>query len=194
MVEDPFPRECQTAKVGAPPVKQRLQIWVWVVAVLGLVLLATLWFLIRRGEIDQGEIGQGEGPLLLCPVADGVVKDNFGAPRADHAHKGDDILADWGAPVLATFKGRVYYSQSSGGLIVTLKAPDGSFIVGKHLSATTGKRRVQAGDTIGYVGELKTPGSLPHLHFEWHPGGGRAVDPSPYLSEVCSSTQATLAP
>ena len=167
--------------MGTPPVKRRLPIWVRVAAVLGLVLLPAVWFL-----TDQGG---GEGPLLLCPVADGIVRDNFGAPRAGHTHYGSDILTDWGEPVLATFAGTVYNSQTHGGLIVKLEAPDGSFSVGKHLSATTVERPVQAGDVIGYVGILDSPRARPHLHFEWHPDGGPAVDPFPYLSEVCPNTQ-----
>lgn len=147
---------------------------------MGLVLSAILWFSRSRGEVAN--------PLSLCPVAGGIVKDNFGAPRSDHTHYGDDIYADLGAPVLATFGGTTSNSQSAGGLIVTLTAPDGSFTVGKHLSGSTPPRQVRAGDVIGYVGKLKVVGALPHLHFEWHPGGGPAVDPFPYLHQVCPRT------
>lgn len=173
--------------MGTLPDRRTIAIRMRVAAFLGLALLPALLSVNGQGGIGRG--GRGESPFSLCPVANGVVKDNFGAPRAGHTHYGDDILADWGEPVLATFDGTVYNSQTAGGLIVELEAPDGSFTVGKHLSATTTEGPVQSGDIIGYVGTLKSARALPHLHFEWHPGGGPAVDPFPYLSEVCADTR-----
>ena len=160
------------AKRGSP-----IRALVAAALVLVLAMALALWF-----SRDEGQVTD---PFSLCPVAGGIVKDNFGAPRSDHTHLGDDIRADQGAPVRATFAGTVSNSQSAGGLIVTLEASDGSFTVGKHLSATTAERQVQAGEIIGYVGTLNAARALPHLHFEWHPDGGPAVDPFPYLSEVC---------
>jgi len=169
--------------MSTPPAQQRHPRLARVAVVAGLVLVLALAYVIRRDEIGQGK-SQAD-PLAICPVANGLVKDNFGAPRSDHTHYGDDILAPWGEPVLATFAGWISNAQTTGGLIVTLTAPGGSFTVGKHLSAVTPEREVKTGDVIGYVGRLDVPGSLPHLHFEWHPGGGPAVDPYPYVSEVC---------
>ncbi len=155
-------------------------------AALGVGGLAGVW-LLNAGHDDTA---RDEGnPLAICPVVGGAVKDNFGRPRSDHTHYGNDIYADFGTPVRATLDGTVSDSRTVGGSIVTLVAPDGSFTVGKHLSETTGEGRVRTGDVIGYVGKLNVPGARPHLHFEWHPGGGPAVDPFPYLSELCPRTR-----
>ena len=52
-----------------------------------------------------------------------------------------------------------------------------------HLSSYGAGGHVSAGTVIGYVGATGT--TVNHLHFEYHPSGGAAVDPYAALVAVC---------
>jgi len=131
-------------------------------------------------------------PLRVFPVADppgATFTDDWMAPRTNpdgttRSHKGNDLFAPDGTPVLAPDDGNVRYATDPiGGQSFYLKADDGTTYYGTHLSAYEGgARRVGAGETIAYVGHGgNAAGTPPHLHFEVHPGGGAAIDPFPEL-------------
>jgi peptidoglycan hydrolase CwlO-like protein len=132
----------------------------------------------------------GPGPLQTCPV-DGPVaySDDFGAPRYGggyHTHQGNDMFAPSGTPIVAPFPGTASDSSNTlGGLAVTVSG-GGGFVYNAHMSRIGQLGSVSTGDVIGYVGDSgDAQGTSPHDHFEWHPGGGGAVDPYPYLNQVC---------
>ncbi len=101
-------------------------------------------------------------------------------------HQGVDIIAKAGTPVYAATAGRVLRSQGSlAGNQVKLVAGDGTYFIYAHLSAyddgAPHGAPVSAGTVIGYVGRTGNT-SVNHLHFEVHPNGGTAVDPTPVVA------------
>jgi peptidoglycan LD-endopeptidase LytH len=129
--------------------------------------------------------------IWKCPVQGPVsFTDSWGAPRSGgRTHKGTDMMAAAGTPTVAPVSGRVEHRGSSlGGLSWWVYGDDGNEYYGTHLSAyeNVGAGHVERGTVIGYVGSSgNASASAPHLHFEYHPGGGAAIDPYPRLVEVC---------
>ena len=125
--------------------------------------------------------------------------DTWQAPRSGgRHHEGVDIIAKSGTPIYAVTNGtitRVFLDHpgSLGGNAVRLTASDGTYFHYAHLSAFADGAAlgatVVAGQVIGYVGSTGSSSS-PHLHFEYHPGGG--VASNPYLVvkplDACKST------
>ena len=77
-----------------------------------------------------------------------------------------------------------------GGITLYMFGDDGNEYYYAHLQGyANGVRvgmRVAAGDLIAYNGSSgNASASAPHLHFEVHPGGGRAVNPYPYAARAC---------
>jgi murein DD-endopeptidase MepM/ murein hydrolase activator NlpD len=91
------------------------------------------------------------------------------------------MLAPSGTPIYAVANGIVNFKQNTlGGNAVSLTADNGNRYYYAHLSRYAGaNRRVVQGEVIGYNGDTGNATGVPHLHFEIHPGGGLAVNPTP---------------
>jgi murein DD-endopeptidase MepM/ murein hydrolase activator NlpD len=123
----------------------------------------------------------------LFPVAgENRFVDSWGAPRSGgRRHKGTDIMASTGTPVVATRDGVVTSKRGGlGGLTIWLEADNGVCYYYAHLdSVTVPAGSVKAGDVIGTVGHTgNASASAPHLHFEVHMPS--AVNPYPLLLEM----------
>ena len=140
-------------------------------------------------------------PTTVAPPADLVLAarpvqppctytDTFGAPRdGGRVHLGIDILAAEGNQVYAAVAGVVTKTYSADTAPLTgnglrFTEPDGTYFFYGHLSALAPGiavgTSVAAGQLVGYVGHTGNA-TVPHLHFEVHPGGGDAIDAYPIL-------------
>jgi murein DD-endopeptidase MepM/ murein hydrolase activator NlpD len=129
------------------------------------------------------------GSGMACPVAGAVsFVDSWGAPRDGHVHRGVDMMAAAGTPVVAIVSGTISlseYGESSGNWIV-LSGSDGNAYWYMHNQENlVSGGSVSAGQQIARVGDTGNAAGTPHLHFEYHPGGGAATNPYPLVSSIC---------
>lgn len=147
-----------------------------------------LRFLDLAGGTSSGRSRRGARGFV-CPVAGGAaVSNDFGAPRRGGPHAGNDIHAPHGARVVAVLPSRVVKTPTGGwvGIGITIRDALGNEWLYAHLSS----RNVGVGDTLVAgqgIGRVGCTGhcSGPHLHFEYHPGGGGPRDPYRILSKAC---------
>jgi hypothetical protein len=148
-------------------------------------------------------------PTLIFPVAGPTTySDDFGQARPGGPHQGNDILATKKTPVVAVEAGKIEFwtTSASAGCMLYLYGVSGTMYEYIHLNNDVTMRndnrgkcvagtayapslkngaKVTAGQMIAYVGDSGDANGLhAHLHFEVHPGGGKAVSPYPYLQSA----------
>jgi Peptidase family M23 len=161
---------------------------------------AALLILLASG-IFAGTAGAAVPRLIFPVVAKVSYQDDFGDPRWQGSHEGNDLMAARRSPVVAVEPGRVvkYTSSRAAGCMLYLYGRSGTSYMYIHLNndktlrndnqggckngiayapGLQSNQQVQGGQLIGYVGDSgDANGIAPHLHFELHPNGGRAVSP-----------------
>jgi Peptidase family M23 len=148
-------------------------------------------------------------PQLIFPVVgQATLTDDYGDPRGQGRHEGNDIMSVWRAPAVAVEDGTVKFHTTSwrAGCMLYLEGDSGTEYLYVHLNNDLTARndnrgkcapgvayarglksgaRVAAGEQVGYVGDSgDANGIQPHLHFEVHPNGGRSVNPLPHLKRA----------
>lgn len=142
-------------------------------------------------EVAGAAAGQVSTGATVCPVAGSTVFVNdWGAPRSGgRTHKGNDLLAAMGTPLVAVVAGTIQWDLDTlGGVGVWLRGDDGVGYYYAHLSRWEGDapRRVERGDVIGYVGDTgNAKGGPPHLHFGMRAPSGEMVNPYPTMRVLC---------
>lgn len=109
----------------------------------------------------------------------------YGAPRGSRPHKGQDLSASSGTPLVAVTSGRVSqvrYQAGGAGYYVVVQGDDRIDYVYMHMRESASRfvspgQRVRTGQQVGRVGSTGAS-SGPHLHFEmwtahWFAGGDR---------------------
>lgn len=140
------------------------------------------------GSPSSSGASSSSGMLSYCPVSGAVsFIDSWGFPRSGgRRHKGVDMMARTGTPIVAPVAGSVTHrSNSVGGRSFYLNGNDGNSYYGTHMSGYGESGSVSAGTVIGYVGDDGNAAGMPHLHFEIHPGGGAAVNPYSATRAAC---------
>jgi Peptidase family M23 len=157
----------------------------------------------------RGSGTAGNADAIVFPIiGKAVYTDDFGDPRGQGAHEGNDIVADRKAIVVAAEDGTVEYHTTSwrAGCMLYLHGTSGTEYLYVHLNNDVGMTndnkgkcvpgvayarglkngaKVKAGQHIAFVGDSgDADGIHPHLHFEVHPKGGAAVSPYPYLQKA----------
>jgi murein DD-endopeptidase MepM/ murein hydrolase activator NlpD len=134
---------------------------------------------------------------LVFPVAGAspaAIAGRWGDARDGGArdHKGVDIFAPRGTPVVAVAAGAIttVETTSSGGRVVWQRDDEhGLMYFYAHLDEQIARagQRVAPGDVIGRVGNTgNARGSSPHLHFGVFRPGYVAENPTPYLTSSAS--------
>jgi Peptidase family M23 len=146
--------------------------------------------------------------VTAFPVVGNVsYTDDFGDPRPQGPHEGNDIMSVRHQPAVAFVSGRVEKwtgSGSYGTCMLYLHAKNGMTYVYIHLNNDLGPTNdneggckngvswakgldngdhVSRGELVGFVGDSgDANGIQPHLHFEVRKPSGSAIDPYKYLN------------
>jgi hypothetical protein len=174
---------------------------------LGVAFVATLATAAAMAA-PGGATPRGAVPQLIFPVVGQTTyHDDFGDPRPQGKHEGNDLLAARLSPAVAAEAGKIKFwtHSATAGCMLYLYGKSGTTYEYIHLNNDltdhgdnkgkcvagvaymTGLKdgaTVQAGQQIGFVGDSGDAQGTYHLHFEVHPNDGAAADPYPYLQKA----------
>ena len=132
----------------------------------------------------HGKLKENSSQFSYIWPAKGTITSGYGMRRG-RMHKGIDIAAPIGTPILAAAGGEVISAGwNSGGFgnLVKIKHPDGNMTLyaHNHRILVAQGQEVRQGQQIAEMGSTGRS-SGPHLHFEIHLNGRSAVNPIFYL-------------
>ncbi|MDP4620753.1 MAG: peptidoglycan DD-metalloendopeptidase family protein [Thermoleophilia bacterium] len=132
--------------------------------------------------------------LKVFPVVGTYSYSNdFGAPRSQGSHQGNDIIAKMGTPLVACVDGTISRLSRTetrlGGIWIWIADARGNQYYYAHMDTIDPElragSRVTAGQVVGTMGMTgDAKGTIPHLHFEIRPSGGGSINPYNELRAV----------
>lgn len=176
-----------------------------------LLVAAALALVALAGVHQSRATGANSAPsarIVFPVVGKTSFSDDFGDPRGQGSHQGNDLVASRHTPVVAVEAGTVqrWTRSASAGCMLYLRGRSGTTYLYVHLNNDLGAgndnrgrctagvayapglrdgQKVAAGALLGFVGDSgDANGAHPHLHFELHPGGRRAVSPYRWLKRA----------
>lgn len=140
-------------------------------------------------DVGDDNFGLDEADLPSLKPCDGIVTSGFGwrrfsrRSRRGRLHKGLDIAAPVGTPIVASADGRVVFVGPKGGYGKTVIIDHGSHV--HTLYAHNSSIRVLEGDVVTRGQEISQVGvsgrsTGPHLHYEVRVQG-KPVNPNKYF-------------
>ncbi|MCR9142561.1 MAG: M23 family metallopeptidase [bacterium] len=131
-----------------------------------------------------------KAPAFGWPVSAVLVSSGFG-PRWGDEHKGLDLVAKPGTPIMASADGVVVYAgyerRGYGNLIVIEHNENTQTVYAHNRRNIVQKgQRVKQGQTIAFMGHTGLAFGT-HLHFEYRVNG-EAANPELYLDPLCAPT------
>lgn len=146
--------------------------------------------------------------LIFPVVGASHYTNDYGAPRPQGSHQGNDIIGPWRSPVVAVESGRVtiYTGSSRAGCMLWLDGDSGTRYAYIHLNNDLTNRndneggcvqgiayaptlqdgqRVKQGELLGFNGDSgDANGGVNHVHFEIQPKRGQSVSPYKWLRKA----------
>lgn len=123
------------------------------------------------------------GSPIVFPVPGGTYTNDWGGPRSGgNTHKGTDIFAKHGAPIVAIEDGVITKAGDDGGKGGLRLWINGTWYYAHMSKLARGIKvgaRVKAGQIVGYVGTSgDAKGTSPHLHLGYDPSGSHSANGS----------------
>ena len=141
------------------------------------------------GASDPVLAAPGTEPVFPVAAPTTFSDDWLDSRGGGRLHEGIDLVAAMDAPLVATVSGTILRPGNTprSGIRLWIRGNNGDEYFYCHLSRFADNvrdgARVKAGDVVGYVGMTgDAQGTIPHLHFEIHPGGGGPIRPYPLVS------------
>jgi len=139
-------------------------------------------------EVVGGKLHRSTG-TYIWPCESGWFSSGFGLRYGygSSDHQGVDIAGRYNDPIMASDGGVVLFADNYGGYgnLVKIQHENGDITYYAHCSEILVKEgdAVLQGEVIAHMGMTGVANGV-HVHFEYHPGGGDAVDPVDYLPEM----------